>query len=99
VITVANGTGLVGTALTQALVGDGEQARVLTRDPKAALADFGYTEVEIVGVDFDDASTLRAGFTGSDTAFMSYGTSEPGSRIWPPLDICAGNPGHAHRRW
>ena len=69
-ITVADGTGLVGKTLTQALVGDGEQVRVLTRDPKAARAAFGYTGVEIVGVDFDDASTLRAGFTGSDTAFI-----------------------------
>jgi uncharacterized protein YbjT (DUF2867 family) len=61
-ITVAGGTGLVGKTLTQALVRAGEQVRVLTRDPKAARA----AKVEIVGVDFDDATTLRAGFTGSD---------------------------------
>jgi NAD(P)H dehydrogenase (quinone) len=70
-ITVAGGTGLVGKTLTQALVRAGEQVRVLTRDPKAARA----AKVEIVGVDFDDATTLRAGFTGSDKGFMSYGTS------------------------
>jgi NAD(P)H dehydrogenase (quinone) len=75
-ITVAGGTGLVGKSLTQALVGDGEQVRVLTRDPKAARAAFGAATVEIVGVDFDDAATLRAAFTGSDKAFMSYGTSD-----------------------
>src|SRR6202165_153078 len=75
-ITVAGGTGLVGKPLTQALVREGEQVRVLTRDPKAARAAFGNAKVEIVGVDFDDAATLRAGFTGSDKAFMSYGTSE-----------------------
>jgi NAD(P)H dehydrogenase (quinone) len=75
-ITVAGGTGLVGKTLTQALVGDGEQVRVLTRDPKAARAAFGAATVEIVGVDFDDAATLRAAFTGSDKAFMSYGTSD-----------------------
>ena len=75
-ITVAGGTGLVGKPLTQALVREGEQVRVLTRDPKAARAAFGNAKVEIVGVDFDDAATLRAAFTGSDKAFMSYGTSE-----------------------
>jgi uncharacterized protein YbjT (DUF2867 family) len=37
-ITIAGGTGQVGKPLTQALVGDGEQVRVLTRDPKAAHA-------------------------------------------------------------
>ena len=100
-ITVADGTGLVGKTLTQALVGDGEQVRVLTRDPKAARAAFGYTE--IVGVDFDDASTLRAGFTGSDTAFISYGTSGPGSRIWPYAQATPATPtaggDDSHRRW
>jgi NAD(P)H dehydrogenase (quinone) len=75
-ITVAGGTGLVGKSLTQALVGEGEQVRVLTRDPKAARVAFGDAKVEIVGVDFDDAATLRAAFTGSDKAFMSYGTSD-----------------------
>jgi NAD(P)H dehydrogenase (quinone) len=75
-ITVAGGTGLVGKSLTQALVGEGEQVRVLTRDPKAARLAFGDAKVEIVGVDFDDAATLRAAFTGSDEAFMSYGTSD-----------------------
>jgi NAD(P)H dehydrogenase (quinone) len=74
-ITVAGGTGLVGKTLTQALVRAGEQVRVLTRDPKAARAALGAAKVEIVGVDFDDATTLRAGFTGSDKGFMSYGTS------------------------
>jgi len=75
-ITVAGGTGLVGKPLTRALVGEGEQVRVLTRDPKAARAAFGDADVEITGVDFDDPSTLRAGFAGSDKAFMSYGTSD-----------------------
>jgi uncharacterized protein YbjT (DUF2867 family) len=74
-ITVAGGTGLVGKTLTQALVRAGEQVRVLTRDPKVAGAALGAAKVEIVGVDFDDTTTLRAGFTGSDKAFMSYGTS------------------------
>jgi uncharacterized protein YbjT (DUF2867 family) len=62
--------------LTQALVRDGEQVRVLTRDPNAAAAAFGDTKLEIVGVDFDDAATLRAGFTGSDKAFLSYSTTD-----------------------
>ena len=75
-ITLAGGTGLVGKSLTQALVRDGEQVRVLTRDPNAAAAAFGDNKLEIVGVDFDDAATLRAGFTGSDEAFLSYGTSD-----------------------
>jgi NAD(P)H dehydrogenase (quinone) len=75
-ITLAGGTGLVGKALTQALVRDGEQVRVLTRDPNAAAAAFGDAKVEIVGVDFDDAATLRSGFTGSDKAYLSYGTTD-----------------------
>ena len=75
-ITLAGGTGLVGKTLTQALVRDGEQVRVLTRDPKAARAAFGDAKLEIVGVDFDDTATLRTGFTGSDKAFVSYGTSD-----------------------
>ena len=74
-ITLAGGTGLVGKTLTQALVRDGEQVRVLTRDPNAARAAFGDAKLEIVGVDFDDAATLRSAFTGSDRAFMSYGTT------------------------
>ena len=75
-ITLAGGTGLVGKTLTQALVRDGEQVRVLTRDPNAAAAAFGDAKLEIVGVDFDDTATLRSAFTGSDKAFLSYGTSD-----------------------
>jgi NAD(P)H dehydrogenase (quinone) len=75
-ITVAGGTGLVGKSLTQALLGEGGQVRVLTRDPEAARAAFGDAKVEIVGVDFDNAATLRAAFTGSDKAYMSYGASD-----------------------
>jgi uncharacterized protein YbjT (DUF2867 family) len=75
-ITLAGGTGLVGKSLTQSLVRDDEQVRVLTRDPNAAAAAFGDAKLEIVGVDFDDAATLRAGFTGSDKAFISYGTTD-----------------------
>ena len=75
-ITLAGGTGLVGKSLTQALVRDGEQVRVLTRDPNAAAAAFGDAKLEIVGVDFDDAATLRSAFTGSDKAYLSYGTTD-----------------------
>src|SRR5258705_4000253 len=75
-ITVAGGTGLVGKTVTQALVRDGEQVRVLTRDPNAAAAAFGDAKREIVGVDFDDAATLRSGFAGSDKAYLSYGTTD-----------------------
>jgi NAD(P)H dehydrogenase (quinone) len=75
-ITLAGGTGLVGKTLTQALVRDGEQVRVLTRDPEAAATAFGDAKLEIVGVDFDDAATLRSGFTGSDKAYLSYGTTD-----------------------
>jgi NAD(P)H dehydrogenase (quinone) len=45
-ITLAGGTGLVGKTLTQALVRDGEQVRVLTRDPNAAAAAFGDAKLE-----------------------------------------------------
>jgi len=75
-ITLAGGTGLVGKTLTQALVRDGEQVRVLTRDPNAAAAAFGDAKLEIVGVDFDDTATLRSGFAGSDKVYLSYGTTD-----------------------
>jgi NAD(P)H dehydrogenase (quinone) len=75
-ITLAGGTGLVGKTLTQALIRDGEQVRVLTRDPAAAAAAFGNAKLEIVGVDFDDAATLRSGFADSDKAYLSYGTTD-----------------------
>ena len=75
-ITLAGGTGLIGKTLTQALVRNGEQVRVLTRDPIAAAAAFGGANLEIVGVDFDDIATLRSAFTGSNKAFLSYGTSD-----------------------
>src|SRR6476619_727717 len=75
-ITLAGGTGLVGKTLTQVLVRDGEQVRVLTRDPAAAAAAFGNAKLEIVGVDFDDAATLRSGFADSDKAYLSYGTTD-----------------------
>src|SRR5882757_11544753 len=75
-ITLAGGTGLIGKTVTQALVRDGEQVRVLTRDPNAAAAAFGDAKLEIVGVDFDDPATLRSGFSGSDKAYLSYGTTD-----------------------
>ena len=75
-ITLAGGTGLVGKTLTQALVRDGERVRVLTRDPKVAATAFNDAKLEIVGVDFDDAATLRSAFTGSDKAYLSYGTTD-----------------------
>jgi NAD(P)H dehydrogenase (quinone) len=75
-ITLAGGTGLVGKSLTQALVREDEEVRVLTRDPIAAAAAFGDAKLEIVGVDFDDTATLRSAFTGSNKAFLSYGTSD-----------------------
>ena len=75
-ITLAGGTGLVGRTLTQTLVRKGEHVRVLTRDPNAAAAAFGDAKLEIVGVDFDDPATLRSGFSGSDKAYLSYGTTD-----------------------
>jgi uncharacterized protein YbjT (DUF2867 family) len=75
-ITLAGGTGLIGKSLTQALVREGEEVRVLTRDPIAAAAAFGDAKLEISGVDFDDTATLRSAFTGSDKAFLSYGTTD-----------------------
>jgi NAD(P)H dehydrogenase (quinone) len=75
-ITLAGGTGLVGKTLTQTLVHEGEQVRVLTRNPEAAAAAFGDAKLDIVGVDFDDPATLRSGFAGSDKAFLSYGTTD-----------------------
>ncbi|HXL61524.1 MAG TPA: NmrA family NAD(P)-binding protein [Mycobacterium sp.] len=59
-ITLAGGTGLVGKSLTQALMRDGEQVRVLTRDPTTAAAAFGDAKLEIVGVDAITRDNLYA---------------------------------------
>lgn len=74
-IAIAGGTGLVGTALTKALLAEDAQVRVLTRDPGKARVTFG-SAPEIVGVDFDDFDTLVAAFAGSEQAFLSTGTSD-----------------------
>src|SRR6476620_9567116 len=75
-ITLADGNGLVGKTLTRLLVREGEQVRVLTRVSEAAAGAFGNLKLEIVGVDFDDAATLRSGFAGSGKTYLSYGTTD-----------------------
>lgn len=75
-ITIAGGTGTVGSKVTRQLLGEGAQVRVLTRDPGSAATLLGADpRLEITGVDFGDAGSLRAAFRGSDTAFLSMGTS------------------------
>lgn len=75
-ITIAGGTGAVGSSLVQTLLGDGAQLRVLTRDPQKARAALGDGGPEVAGINFDDPVTLEAGFKGSDAAFLSTGTSD-----------------------
>ena len=62
-ILVAGGTGRLGTALVTRLVGRGEQARVLTRDPGRAAH---LPAVEIVRGDVRDAAAVAAAMDGAD---------------------------------
>jgi NAD(P)H dehydrogenase (quinone) len=75
-ITIAGGTGTIGSKLTRNLLREGTPVRVLTRDPARAASVFGdQPHLQIVGIDVDDPATLRPAFAASDAAFLSMGTS------------------------
>jgi uncharacterized protein YbjT (DUF2867 family) len=75
-ITIAGGTGTVGSKVTRNLLREGIPVRVLTRDPARAATLFGNeAQPEIVGVDIADTTGLRSAFTASESAFLSMGTS------------------------
>ena len=74
IIAIAGGTGTVGSKLTRQLLERGARVRVLSRNPEKARALFG-TSVDAVGIDFDNAASLRQAFEGADKAFLSTSTS------------------------
>lgn len=75
IIAIAGATGTVGSKLTRLLNGAGLRVRMLSRDPAKAAVLFNGLDVEVVGVDFDSASSLRRAFEGADSAFLCTGTS------------------------
>jgi uncharacterized protein YbjT (DUF2867 family) len=74
-ISVAGGTGTVGSNVARTLLEHGETVRVLTRDESKARELFG-SAVEVAVVDYDEPDTLKAAFSGASKAFLSVGTSE-----------------------
>jgi NAD(P)H dehydrogenase (quinone) len=75
-ITIAGGTGTVGSKLARKLLAEGARIRVLTRDPSAHTDLFGGDpRAELTAIDFDDPASLRSAFRGADRAFVSSGTS------------------------
>lgn len=65
---VLGGTGTVGGRVVEELVERGEDVRVLTRSPEKAGGLPG--EVEVVGGDLGDPSTLDGVFDGTDRLFL-----------------------------
>lgn len=65
---VLGGTGTVGSRVVEELVERGEDVRVLTRSPERAGGLPG--EVEVVGGDLGDPSTLGGVFDGAERLFL-----------------------------
>ncbi len=65
---VLGGTGTVGSRVVEELLERGEDVRVLTRSPEKAGGLPG--EVEVVGGDLGDPSTLEGVFDGTDRLFL-----------------------------
>ncbi|MGF6768078.1 NAD(P)H dehydrogenase (quinone) [Paraburkholderia sp. GAS199] len=79
-IAIAGATGRVGSALTHKLVERSIAVRALTRNPDSPKLPVG---AEAVGIDFSDASTLRAALDGIDRLFIALGSSpqQPANEI------------------
>jgi uncharacterized protein YbjT (DUF2867 family) len=69
VITIIGGTGTIGTALVRGLIGDGHTVRVMARTPEKARQAFG-DEVEVVGGDLDDVTSVREALEGAERLFL-----------------------------
>jgi len=65
---VTGGTGFIGAALTERLINEGHEVRVLARNPEKAKALFG-DRVTIVTGDLLDGAVLRKGLEGVDYVF------------------------------
>ena len=65
---VTGGTGFIGAALTERLIGEGHEVRVLARSPEKARSLFG-DRVTIVAGDLLDTAALQKGLEGVDYVF------------------------------
>jgi NAD(P)H dehydrogenase (quinone) len=71
-IAVAGATGRVGSALIKSLVTEPVDVMALTRKPDTARLP---AAVAVVGVDFDEGSSLERALQGVDRLFIAHGTS------------------------
>ncbi len=75
-ITIAGGTGTVGSGVTRHLLERASSVRVLTRDAEAAAGKLGeHPRLEIVQIDFADPEQLAGGFRGSNRAYLGIATT------------------------
>src|ERR1700742_689073 len=75
-ITIAGGTGTVGASVTRALLEQGANVRVLTREPERAASKFRQHErLELVQIDYGKPETLVEAFRGSQRAFIGIATT------------------------
>jgi uncharacterized protein YbjT (DUF2867 family) len=71
-IAISGASGRVGAALVSSLLNDPVEILALTRDPEAGRFPGG---VSLVGVDFDEPSSLLNALSGADRLFLAHGTS------------------------
>ncbi len=72
-ILISGSPGNIGTPLAQQLLEQGEQIRLIVRDPKKAdqvVADLQSRGAEVVQGDFSDPGSLAHCFTGVESAFL-----------------------------
>ena len=73
-IGVIGGTGITGSQLVATLKAKAAEFRCIVRDPDAARAKLG-TDVELVGGDLSDISSLESAMSGFDTLYILCGHS------------------------
>lgn len=76
-ILVLGGTGFIGSHLVDALLADGQQVRVLSRNPEQYRSSL--PEVDYRFGDFLDASLLAKSLEGIDTVIHALSTTVPGT--------------------
>ncbi len=77
-VLILGGTGMLGAPVVRQMLANGMAARLLTRDPKKALAMFGKS-VEIVAGDATDSACLEEAVVGCDGIHVSI--AGPAERI------------------
>lgn len=79
-ILITGGTGHVGSSLTQHLIRQGEQVRILVRPAKKSPNLPRETSVEVVICSLQDERSLRAAMKGVQTVYHLAGSERAGSR-------------------